>query len=174
MPGFPRYDPPGSPCIKARFNSPRRFMPKTLLACFFRNARRTQPRVLIACLVGALFSAAPSAAPRLRCQLGQGGVVQVLDFMPVTDPYRVKSVDIRENFRFKAVVIGDEQKISYIKLYTYYHSRRQPVLLHEARYLAPVVQTDANPAALTGTNTLYSPNLEREFQYACALLEVTP
>jgi hypothetical protein len=48
------------------------------------------------------------------------------------------------------------------------------VLLHQATYLAPTVQADLRPDALTGTNTLYSPHMEREFQYGCALLEVTP
>jgi hypothetical protein len=149
-------------------------MPNSLTKHFSRNAYLTQAVLSAAFLAGALFPSAASAAPLLRCQLSQGGIVQVLDFKPVADPYRVKSVDVRENFRFKAVVIGDEQKVSYIKLYTYYHSKRQPVLLHEARYLTPTAQTDPKPDALTGTNTLYSPNLEREFQYACALLEVTP
>jgi hypothetical protein len=149
-------------------------MLKALRFCFIRSALLTQVLLSIAFLAGVLLPSAASAAPRLRCQLSQGGIVQVLDFTPVADPYRVKSVDVRENFRFKAVVVGDEQKVSYIKLYTYYHSKRQPVLLHEARYLTPTGQTDPKPDALTGTNTLYSPNLEREFQYACALLEVAP
>jgi hypothetical protein len=149
-------------------------MPKTLTKHFCCNTRLTQALLSAAFLIGALFPSAASAAPRLRCQLSQSGLVQVLDFMPVADPYRVQSVDIQENFRFKAVVVGDAQKISYIKLYTYYYSRRQPVLLHQATYLAPTVQADLRPDALTGTNTLYSPHMEREFQYGCALLEVTP
>lgn len=124
-------------------------------------------------LVGALLSFAACASPRLRCELSQGGSVKVLDFKPVTDPYRVQSVDIFGNFRFKAVVIGDAHTISYIKLYTYYYAKRQPVLLHQVRYLAPAIRQDATRDTLTGTHTLYSPNLEREFQYACALLEGT-
>jgi hypothetical protein len=149
-------------------------MPKTLTENFSRSARLTQTLLSIVFLAGALSPSAASAAPVLRCHLSQSGTVQALDFMPVADPYRVKSVDIQENFRFKAVVVGDAQKISYIKLYTYYYSKRQPVLLHQARYLAPTVQTDPRPDALTGTITLYSPHMEREFQYGCALLEVTP
>lgn len=149
-------------------------MPNISPQRFIRNARLSPALVSMAFLAGALFPSAALAAPRLRCLLSQSGTVQVLDFMPVVAPYRVKSVDLQENFRFKAVVIGDEQKVSYIKLYTYYYSRRQPVLLHQATYLAPTVQTDPRPDALTGTNALYSPHMEREFQYGCALLEVTP
>ena len=78
------------------------------------------------------------------------------------------------NPHFKAVVIGDERKVEYIKLYTYYQSKRQAVLLHEAKYLAPALDSGTGSATLTGTNTLYSPSLGREFQYGCALIEVTP
>lgn len=114
---------------------------------------------------------AASAAPLLRCQIDQGGQTQVLEFAPVGDPYSVKAIDINGRFRFKAVVIGDERHIEYIKLYTYSQSRRQPVLLHEAKYLAPVAPTSSSPAALTGLNYVYSPHLERELQYGCTLLE---
>ena len=51
---------------------------------------------------------------------------------------------------------------------------RQPVLLHEVRYEAPVAQAAPAPSALTGRHFIYSPRLEREFQYGCALFEVTP
>jgi hypothetical protein len=156
------------------FAQPEKIMPKKSTVHRIHIPRSAQVLLPLALLVGALFPPAASAAPRLRCQLSQGGAVQVVEFTPVADPYRVKSIDIRENFRFKAVVIGDEQKIDYIKLYTYYHSKRQPVLLHEAKYLAPTVLSDPTPDALTGTNTLYSPNLEREFQYGCTLFEVAP
>lgn len=69
-------------------------------------------------------------------------------------------------------MVGNAQQVDYVKLYTYFPSARQPVLLHEATYLAPVVQTGSTPAALTGLNTVYSPSLERELQYQCTLLEV--
>lgn len=98
----------------------------------------------------------------------------MIDTAPTTDPYRVKAIDINGRFRFKAVVVGNAQQVDYVKLYTYFPSARQPVLLHEATYLAPVVQTGSAPAALTGLNTVYSPSLERELQYQCSLLEVAP
>ncbi len=142
--------------------------------CRIPFSRPALTAVLVGFIAGALISTIASASPRLRCQLSQGDTAQVLDFAPVLNPYSVKAVDLNGRFRFKAVVIGDERRIDYIKLYTYYQSKRQAVLLHEAKYLAPVVDTGAGSATLTGTNILYSPSLGREFQYACALIEATP
>ncbi|WP_422903059.1 hypothetical protein [Propionivibrio sp.] len=145
-----------------------------LIARHTRSATPARATVFIGILSGMLFPAVASASPRLRCQLTQGDMVQVVDVTPVQNPYAATAVDLKGNFRFKAVVIGDEQKIDYIKLYTYYQSKRQAVLLHEANYLAPVAHPAQSPAALTGMNYLYSPDLGREFKYACALLEVKP
>jgi hypothetical protein len=108
------------------------------------------------------------AAPLLRCQIDQGGTVQLIEATPVADPYTVKAVDINGRFRFKAVMIGAGNQVDYIKLYVYSQLRRQPVLLQEAKYLRP-----APSASLTGIQYLYSTQLERELQYSCALLEQT-
>ncbi|MFO1206233.1 MAG: hypothetical protein U1E63_10980 [Burkholderiales bacterium] len=112
--------------------------------------------------------------PRLRCHVEYADNSQVLEFAPVADPYRVKAVDIGERFRFKAVVVGDERHVDYIKLYTYYRNERQAVLLHEAEYQAPEVARSTAPAALTGTQRLYSPLLGRELSYGCTLIEDAP
>lgn len=130
--------------------------------------------LLAALAAAAALAATAPAAPRLRCQINQGGEVHHLAFAPVRDPYSVKAVDINEHFRFKAVVVGDAGKIDYITLYTYYRSPRQAVLLHQAKYLAPVPQAAPAPAALTGLHYLYAPGLERELQYGCALFEASP
>lgn len=114
------------------------------------------------------------AAPLLRCQIEQGGAATTVDTAPVADPYAVEARDINGHFRFKAVVIGDAAHVEYVKLYVYATTKRQPLLLHETAYLAPVASRDGAPAALTGINHVYAPNLERELQYRCALLEVTP
>jgi hypothetical protein len=122
----------------------------------------------------ALLLAAPVlAAPLLRCHLSYGGATQTLEAVPGSDPYGVEAMDISGRFRFKAVVIGDERHIDYIKLYAYYQSARQPVLLHEARYTPPFAAT-ASPYDLTGLNFLYSPDLGRELQYGCTLEGVQP
>lgn len=128
----------------------------------------------ISLLVSCMFPATLYASPLLRCQIDQGGSIKTLDFVPVADPYGVEAIDINDRFRFKAVVIGDAQHVEYIKLYVYSQTRRQPMLLHQAKYLAPAASRSAQPSALTGINYVYSPQLERELQYGCALLETTP
>ena len=114
------------------------------------------------------------SAPLLRCKIDQGGNTQVLEFAPEGSPYTAKAVDINGRFRFKAVVVGDTRQIEYVKIYTYDFPRRQPVLLHEAKYLAPVAHPITQPVSLTGVNYVYSPRLERELQYDCVLLETAP
>jgi hypothetical protein len=127
------------------------------------------PMLAIAAALAAPADAA--AAPRLHCHIEQGGTVQDLQFGVVSDPYTVPSIAINNRFRFKAVMVGEGQQVAYIKLYTYYQTKRQAVLLQEAKYLAPQVQAGADPAGLTGIVYLYSPLLGREIQYGCALRE---
>ena len=81
------------------------------------------------------------------------------------------SIAINDRFRFKAVMVGEGQRIDYIKLYTYYQGKRQAILFHEAKYLAPQVQAGTDPAGLTGIVYLYSPMLGHELRYSCALRE---
>jgi hypothetical protein len=135
-----------------------------------------RPRPIIAslALAGALLTPALHAAPLLRCQIEQGGTSKTIAAVPVADPYAVAAVNINDHFRFKAVVVGDASHVEYVKLYVYVPSKRQPLLLHQTTYLAPVASKDAQPAALTGINYVYAPQLERELKYGCALLEVTP
>ncbi|NTV11968.1 MAG: hypothetical protein HGA47_14550 [Zoogloea sp.] len=126
----------------------------------------------LALMVMLAVSGASAAAPQLHCQVSQGGDTWNLAFAPEADPYLVKAVDINGNFRFKAAVIGDGGRIDYVKIYTYYQTRRQAVLLHAARYPAPAVApAGASPTALTGLQYVYSPRLGRELQYGCALVE---
>ena len=127
---------------------------------------------MLAGLALGFSSVSAVAAPRLNCEILQGGSTLKLQFEPVSDPYVVKAIDINERFRFKAVMVGNEQKVDYIKLYAYYLSAGQALLLHEAKYLSPVPQNNAVPDALTGQHYVYSPELGREMQYGCALLEV--
>lgn len=122
-----------------------------------------------------LLSIAPAAsiaAPRLDCEINQGGRSETLHFGPTTSPYEVKAVSINERFSFKAVMIEQGDKIDYISLYVYYLPPRGPILLQQAKYLAPVARPRAEATSLTGRQYLYSPRLERELQYECALVEV--
>jgi len=147
---------------------------KTLSAISNTASRGLRAACVSGLLAGCLSPAVASAAPLLRCQLDQGGSIMVRDFSPVADPYGVVPVEVNGRFRFKAVVVGDAQHIEYVKLYVYSKTKRQPVLLHEAVYLTPVASQDARPSALTGVNYIYSPQLERELKYGCAILETTP
>lgn len=128
--------------------------------------------LLTAAALGASANAA--AAPRLHCHIEQGGTVQDLQFSAVSTPYSVASVAINNRFRFKAVMVGEGQHIAYIKLYTYYQTKRQAMLLQVSKYLAPQVQAGTDPASLTGTVYVYSPLLGREMVYSCALRDDVP
>lgn len=115
-----------------------------------------------------LVPPAVRAAPLLRCQVAYAGTSHEVTALPTGDPYAVSAADIGGRFRFKAVMIGDARRIDYIKLYAYYQGRHQPVLLHAAKYLPPWL-AGGTPYSLTGQHSLYSPDLERELQFACTL-----
>ncbi len=131
--------------------------------------RRAIRAMVLAALPGGAMTAA--AAPLLHCEVEQGGRTWQVETAPVTDPYGVRPLDVDGKFRFKAVMVGDEHRVEYVKLYAYYQTRRKPVLLHQATYLAPVAASSAAPS-LTGEHTVFSPWLEREMRYRCTLREV--
>lgn len=128
--------------------------------------------LLITIFAAVVCPAGVLAEPRLRCQITQSGQTQVRDFAPTTNPYEATAIDLNGSFRFKAVVVGSAQRLDYVKIYTYYQTRRQPVLLQAVKYLSPALPSGAAADALTGTHFLYSPRLGRELQYGCTLLEV--
>jgi len=134
---------------------------------------RQKVPVLLFALWVAISPTSALAEARLRCQITLGGQTQVREFAMTSDPYRVPALDLNRHFRFKAVVIGDASRLEYVKIYTYYQTPRQPVLLHLAHYPVPRVPAGNAPDALTGTHTLYSPNLGRELQYGCTLFEAS-
>ena len=109
-----------------------------------RHFIRTVTVMLIA------LSTTATASPLLRCQIKQGGQTINLEATPTNDPYTVKAIEINGRFRFKAVVIGTTQQLDYIKLYSYYTPSRQPVLIHQATYLSPIVTTGTSSVSLTG------------------------
>ena len=136
------------------------------------HPKRATRFLFILFIASSFFSDPTFAAPMLRCKIEQSGTTHLLDFSPGNDPYTVAAIPINRHFRFKAVVIGNEHKVDYIKIYAYYQADRQAILMHEAKYLTPVPQTaDAAPFQLTGMNYLYSPNLNREMQYGCSLID---
>jgi hypothetical protein len=138
------------------------------------SANRLRPVISIGLIAGALCPPALFAAPLLRCQVDQGGTTTLVEARPGGDPYRAEAIDINGHFRFKAVAIGDAQRVEYINLYVYGQTSRQPVLLHQVKYLAPLINPGEAPTALTGINYVYLPKLERQLQYSCTLQEKTP
>lgn len=129
-------------------------------------------RALSALLLIALAPLEATAAPLLRCELSQADHTLRVDTAPAIDPYRVESVDIGSDFRFKAVMIGDETGIAYIKLYTYQRHAGRSSLLHQASFIAPARPAADAPVALGGVQTLYAPGLGRALEYRCTLIEV--
>jgi len=121
------------------------------------------------------------AQPLLQCEVTYAGTTHIYKATVQTDPgsdinsdtghaYTREAMDIGGRFRFKAVLLGTKQQLDTIKIYAYYETHRQPVLLQEVRYKAPFTLS-TSPFGLTGQNFLYSPPLGRELQYGCALLE---
>ena len=113
------------------------------------------------------------AAPLLRCEVAYAGTTHAVEARPLLDPYPVPSVDIGGRFRFKAVMVGEAERLDYIKLYAYLETPRQPVLIQQATYLPPF-QATAQPHALTGEQRLYAGPVERELWYRCTLEGLTP
>ena len=141
-------------------------------------AKNCHPRIGLAGIVVLLATGLSStvfAAPQLlRCEINESGETYIADFLPTSDPYTVVAKNIGEGFRLKVVMLLNEQPIEYIKIYTYYKDPHSMVLLHVAKYLPPFIQNQPFFAALTGVNYVYSPGLERELQYGCALFSVPP
>ena len=113
------------------------------------------------------------AAQQLHCEVTNAGSTHVLESRGGSNPYTTESIDIDGRFRFKAVLLGSEQQIDTIKLYAYYETRRQPVLIQQVTYKQPFASGE-DTYALTGHQYLYGPPLGRELQYGCALREVKP
>jgi len=137
---------------------------------------RLNPRTLVRfALASAALAFLPAAwaAPLLRCLVEYAGSTHVVEAQVVSDPYPVPSVDIGGRFRFKAILVGEAARIDHIVLYAYVDTKRQPVLVQQAKYLPPFRVT-AEPYALTGEQYVYAGVVERELHYSCTLQGVTP
>jgi hypothetical protein len=122
--------------------------------------------------MGALCRPAQSS-PLLHCEVTYGGTTDVIETGPVPDPYPVPSTDIGGRFAFKAVMVGNGAGVDYIKLYAYFNTQRQPVLIQEAKYLPPF-PAFATPVDLTGEQHLYAGPAERELVYRCTFQGARP
>ena len=118
--------------------------------------------------MGLVLCAVCSAAPldsRLQCKLFAGGEDHLFIFVPTSQPYKAKPIDL-ERFRFKAVLSANAEHIENIKITVSYRTEKQPLILQQATYLPPFVSHQS----LTGRQQLYSPNLGRELIYDCTML----
>ena len=110
-----------------------------------------------------------TASTVLRCQVRYASETIHIEALPVADPYTVTAQDIGERFRFKAVMVGNDQQVDYIALYTYdMEMPGAPLLIHQAVHQPPFSSNQKVPG-LTGWNHVYSARLGREMVYGCAL-----
>lgn len=134
---------------------------------------RDAPRWTACALASLFLQPIAMAAPLLRCQVDYASGVHTIEAHPVADPYPVPSIDIDGRFRFKAVMVGSDAKVERILLYVYRDTKRQPILLQEAKYLPPY-PASASPTPLTGEQHLYAGVAERELMYRCTLEGMPP
>ena len=113
------------------------------------------------------------AAPLLRCQVTYAGTTHTIEAGPVADPYPVPSVDIGGRFRFKAVMVGNDARVDRVLLYAYLDTKRQPILVQQAKYLPPYTVTET-PYLLTGEQHLSAGVVDRELIYSCTLQGIQP
>jgi hypothetical protein len=107
---------------------------------------------------------------QLQCAVTYAGETQTVLADPVRDPYPVAAVDVRKRFRFKAVLVGEHERVDRVNLYVYQHTPQQPVLVQQAKYLPPFDwPAHGQPLRLTGVQHLYAGALERELIYSCQL-----
>jgi len=140
---------------------------------------KTRPSLLLppfyaAAMWLAVLPCAAQASAQLQCTFDVNSETHHTVHGLATDPYTVAAVPIGTRFRFKAIVLGDEQGLESINLYVYYTTRRQPMVMQHVQYRQPQALRNPAPDALTGRVALYSPLLGKELQYHCALAEVAP
>jgi hypothetical protein len=106
--------------------------------------------------------------PLLRCAVTYAGTTHTIESRLSKDPYLAPMHDIGGRFSFKALMIGEQKNIQYIKLYAYLQGRDTDTIIHQATYLAPFRPTKSM-RVLTPHNHLYAGEVEREMQYQCSL-----
>ena len=133
-----------------------------------------RPRGVCATALGLLLTLPAWAKPQLQCIFEVNSEIHHRVFALASDPYTVEGVPIGNRFRFKAIVLGEGERVESVNLYVYYNTRRQPMVMQHVQYLRPLPLRNPAPDALTGRVALYSPLLGKELQYHCALAEVAP
>lgn len=110
-----------------------------------------------------------AASPVLHCQVRYMSDTVLVDAPLVASPYAVAPHAIGTHFQFKAVMVGEGQRVDHIALYMYDSDEPgTPVLIHEAVHKPPFQWNKPLPG-LTGWNHVYAAWLGREVVYGCAL-----
>lgn len=122
------------------------------------------------------LAGAASPLPVLRCVLESGGSTLTHDASATSDPYSVQPVVLNERFRFKAVVVADDdgRTIDHVKLYTQEMGEGGRTLLHQVSYSRPMVAASLALPSLTGVQWVYARSLERQFQFECHWMHSRP
>jgi len=123
---------------------------------------------MAACFATLWLADAVQASPLLRCQVAYGGDTQTINSPVSSDPYLIQAIDIGGRFSFKAVMVGHDRRIDYIKLYAYLQTAHGDVPIQEARF-DPPFELSSTARPLGPATMLYAGPLERELQYQCSL-----
>lgn len=102
--------------------------------------------------------------PVLRCVLESGGSTLTHDAIATADPCTVQPVVLNDRFRFKAVVVADDEGrfIDHVKRYTHELGGAGRTLLHQVSYSRRMVEASLGQASLTGVQWVYARSLERQ------------
>jgi hypothetical protein len=102
-------------------------------------------------------------ADMVACHITYGGQTRTLEAQPVSDPYRVPTVQVGSYFLFKLVF---EQRTA-IKTYVYADRDSGPMPLHQGIFTWPV--GNSGPHGFTGLHFVYEPVRDGELEYWCEL-----
>ena len=113
------------------------------------------------------------ASHLLQCDVTYAGLTHKLKATPTQDPYSVPAVDIGGRFFFKMVLTEQQSKLEHVLIYAYLDQQPRPVLLQQAKYSGPFLNS-TKPYALTGEQRVYGGPVERELIYSCWLSTTAP
>lgn len=133
------------------------------------HAGLKRPLGVLALVCTPVLAGGAGPLPVLRCVLDSGGSTLTHDAVATPDPYSVQPVVLNDRFRFKAVVVADDdgRTIDHVKLYTQEVGADGRTLLHQVSYSRPMVAASLAQPSLTGVQWVYARSLERQFQFEC-------
>lgn len=121
--------------------------------------------IAAACLM--LLVTTPARAENIACHVTYGGLTQIIEAAPMTEPYQAASTAIGSFFQFRIVFRRTPADLAGIKIYTYSTSDSGPALIHQGSYAYPL--RNAAQEGFTGRQIVYEPLRDGELQYWCEL-----